>query len=84
MPTCSLWVNNLNLQLYVIIIIIIIICLQHCRNIIQNYYKTGYIWEQYDQKTGKGKGVRQFTGWSSLVVLIMSESYSSNWGISNS
>ncbi|KNA17577.1 hypothetical protein SOVF_078130 [Spinacia oleracea] len=54
------------------------------RNIIQNYYKTGYIWEQYDQKTGKGKGVRQFTGWSSLVVLIMSESYSSNWGISNS
>ncbi|XP_021746583.1 mannosyl-oligosaccharide glucosidase GCS1-like [Chenopodium quinoa] len=54
------------------------------RNIIQNYYKTGYIWEQYDQKTGKGKGVRQFTGWSSLVVLIMSESYSSSWGMSNS
>ncbi|KAL2903641.1 Mannosyl-oligosaccharide glucosidase GCS1 [Bienertia sinuspersici] len=53
------------------------------RNIMQNYYKTGYLWEQYDQKTGKGKGARPFTGWTSLVLLIMSESYSSGWGISN-
>lgn len=54
------------------------------RNIMQNYYNTGYLWEQYDQKTGKGKGARPFTGWTSLVLLIMSESYCSSWGMSNS
>lgn len=49
------------------------------RNIISNvvgeYYKTGYIWEQYDDSTGQGKGCRPFTGWSALVVLIMAEEY---------
>ncbi|KAK6930839.1 Glycosyl hydrolase family 63, N-terminal [Dillenia turbinata] len=46
------------------------------RNIVENYYETGYIWEQYDQKKGKGKGTRAFTGWTSLVLLIMAEAYS--------
>ncbi|XP_057543568.1 mannosyl-oligosaccharide glucosidase GCS1-like [Amaranthus tricolor] len=54
------------------------------RNIIHNFGNTGYLWEQYDQKTGKGKGARPFTGWTSLVLLIMSESYSSSWGVLNS
>lgn len=53
------------------------------RNVVGNYYKTGYIWEQYDQRTGKGKGARPFTGWSSLVLLIMAEIYSDSWGVSN-
>ncbi|KAJ8439154.1 hypothetical protein Cgig2_027080 [Carnegiea gigantea] len=53
------------------------------RNVVTNYYKTGYIWEQYDQKTGKGKGARPFTGWSALALLIMAESYSDGWGMSN-
>nr|GMD23223.1 mannosyl-oligosaccharide glucosidase GCS1 [Ipomoea batatas] len=44
------------------------------RNVVENYHKTGYLWEQYDQKNGKGKGAR-FTGWTALVLLIMSESY---------
>jgi len=44
-------------------------------NVISQYHKTGYIWEQYDDTTGKGKGCRPFTGWSSLVVLIMAEEY---------
>ena len=44
-------------------------------NIMENYNKTGYIWEQYDDRTGKGKGCRPFTGWSALVVLIMGEKY---------
>ncbi|OXA39653.1 Mannosyl-oligosaccharide glucosidase [Folsomia candida] len=39
------------------------------------YHKTGYVWEQYDDATGKGKGCRPFTGWSSLVVLMMAEEY---------
>lgn len=46
------------------------------RNILQNYNHTGYLWEQYDQKKGKGKGARPFTGWTSLVLLIMAENYS--------
>ncbi|KAG6475310.1 hypothetical protein ZIOFF_064528 [Zingiber officinale] len=46
-------------------------------NIARNYHKTGFLWEQYDQQTGKGKGQRPFTGWTSLVILMMSESYPS-------
>ncbi|GAB4829340.1 ADP-ribosylation factor GTPase-activating protein gcs1 [Ancistrocladus abbreviatus] len=53
------------------------------RNVVNNYHHTGYLWEQYDQKTGKGKGARPFTGWTSLVLLIMAEAYSDSWGIAN-
>nr|AAC18786.1 Similar to mannosyl-oligosaccharide glucosidase gb/X87237 from Homo sapiens [Arabidopsis thaliana] len=45
------------------------------RNVVRNYYETGYIWEQYDQVKGTGKGTRLFTGWSALTLLIMSEDY---------
>ncbi|ELT88875.1 hypothetical protein CAPTEDRAFT_181793 [Capitella teleta] len=48
-------------------------------NIINNIYKqyrsTGFIWENYDDVTGKGQGVHPFTGWSALVVAIMAEEY---------
>ncbi|WOL02483.1 mannosyl-oligosaccharide glucosidase GCS1 isoform X2 [Canna indica] len=48
------------------------------RNIVRNYYETGFLWEQYDQKNkGKGKGARPFTGWTSLVLLMMAETYPS-------
>ncbi|XP_042048739.1 mannosyl-oligosaccharide glucosidase GCS1-like isoform X2 [Salvia splendens] len=46
------------------------------QNVVKNYKQTGFLWEQYDQKKGKGKGARLFTGWTSLTVLIMAESYS--------
>ena len=45
------------------------------KNIFENYRRTGYVWENYDDKTGRGKGCHPFTGWSSLVVLMMGEMY---------
>ncbi|KAM8718824.1 hypothetical protein ACLKA7_001521 [Drosophila subpalustris] len=45
------------------------------KNIFRQYQRTGYIWEQYDDTTGEGKGCNPFTGWSSLVVLLMAEQF---------
>ncbi|XP_017783438.1 PREDICTED: mannosyl-oligosaccharide glucosidase [Nicrophorus vespilloides] len=44
-------------------------------NVINQYYKTGYVWEQYNDKNGEGSGCKPFTGWSALVVLLMGEHY---------
>ncbi|XP_022725562.1 mannosyl-oligosaccharide glucosidase GCS1-like isoform X2 [Durio zibethinus] len=45
------------------------------RNVVKNYHQTGFLWEQYDQEKGKGQRSRLFTGWTSLVLLIMAEAY---------
>lgn len=45
------------------------------KNMFKEYLETGYVWEQYNDRTGKGKGSHPFTGWSALVVLIMAEKY---------
>ncbi|MCL4137492.1 UNVERIFIED_CONTAM: hypothetical protein GTU68_046079 [Idotea baltica] len=44
-------------------------------NVFKQYKQTGYLWEHYNDKTGKGEGCRPFTGWTALVVLIMGETY---------
>ncbi|XP_048366190.1 mannosyl-oligosaccharide glucosidase isoform X1 [Sphaerodactylus townsendi] len=44
-------------------------------NVFQQYQESGYLWEQYHDGTGKGQGSHPFTGWSALVVLMMSEKY---------
>lgn len=44
-------------------------------NVLREYRHTKYIWEQYNDVTGKGQGAHPFTGWSALVVLLMGELY---------
>ncbi|XP_054846005.1 mannosyl-oligosaccharide glucosidase isoform X2 [Eublepharis macularius] len=44
-------------------------------NIFRQYKESGYLWEQYNDSTGKGQGCYPFTGWSALVVLMMAEEY---------
>jgi len=45
------------------------------KNVHKEYARTGYVWEQYDALTGEGKRSHPFTGWTSLVTLIIAEKY---------
>ncbi|XP_063165814.1 mannosyl-oligosaccharide glucosidase [Candoia aspera] len=44
-------------------------------NVLQQYLDSGYVWEQYNDRTGQGQGCYPFTGWSALVLLMMAEEY---------
>lgn len=45
------------------------------RNLVENVFrqwkKTGFAWEQYNPDNGKGQRIQHFTGWTSLVVKMM-------------
>lgn len=45
------------------------------RNVVAQYERTGFVWEQYNDATGAGSGCKPFTGWSALTVLMMAEQY---------
>jgi mannosyl-oligosaccharide glucosidase len=45
------------------------------KNLMTQYFKTGYLWEQYNDETGEGSGCRPFNGWTALVVMLMGEQY---------
>ena len=36
-----------------------------------SWEETGFVWEQYDDVTGKGRKNRAFTGWTACVILLM-------------
>ena len=40
-------------------------------NMARVYKETGYVWEQYSEVVGEGQRSHPFTGWSSLVLLMM-------------
>ncbi|OCH95312.1 glycoside hydrolase family 63 protein [Obba rivulosa] len=44
-------------------------------NVHKEYERTGYVWEQYDAITGQGRRSHPFTGWTSLITLVLSEKY---------
>jgi mannosyl-oligosaccharide glucosidase len=43
-------------------------------NIVDQYTKSGFLWENYSDADGKGTGSHPFTGWTALFVLIASNS----------
>lgn len=43
--------------------------------VVDNYRSSGYLWENYDEKLGTGRGCRPFTGWTALLVLIAGRNY---------
>ena len=40
-------------------------------NVLREWERTGFAWEQYNPETGEGQRTQHFTGWTSLVVKIM-------------
>lgn len=41
------------------------------RNVYGQWKETGFAWEQYNPETGAGQRTQHFTGWTSLVTVIM-------------
>lgn len=53
-------------------------CRCHCvalQNMAAQYHEFGYLYEQYDDASGQGKGSHPFNGWSALAALIAVEHY---------
>lgn len=44
-------------------------------NIAEQFARTGYLWEHYNDQTGEGMGTKPFTGWTALLLSILAESY---------
>ena len=41
-------------------------------NVFREWKKTGFAFEQYNPDDGKGQRIQHFTGWTSMVVKMMS------------
>ncbi|KAF2861225.1 glycoside hydrolase family 63 protein [Piedraia hortae CBS 480.64] len=44
------------------------------KTVYTSWVETGFAWEQYNPETGSGQRTQHFTGWTSLIVKIMSMS----------
>ncbi|RHY17626.1 hypothetical protein DYB32_010486 [Aphanomyces invadans] len=44
-------------------------------SIVNEFDATGYLYEQYDQRTGRGQRCHPFSGWTALIVNILAETY---------
>ncbi|KAL0234170.1 hypothetical protein PCE1_001208 [Barthelona sp. PCE] len=40
------------------------------RNVLKEYKRTGWLWENYDGTTGRARGCRPFNGWTALFMLM--------------
>ncbi|KAG2438869.1 hypothetical protein HYH02_010667 [Chlamydomonas schloesseri] len=45
------------------------------RTLVGGYKRQGYLYEQYDDDTGRGTSSHPFTGWTALVTLIAAQEY---------
>ncbi|GIL64528.1 hypothetical protein Vafri_18422 [Volvox africanus] len=45
------------------------------KTLVRNYHQNGYLYEQYDDETGRGVSSHPFTGWTALVTLIAAQEY---------
>jgi len=45
------------------------------RTVLSSFHKTGHFWEQYNDESGEGIRGHPFTGWTALILNIMSEKY---------
>lgn len=45
------------------------------RNVLREYQRTGFFWEQYEDTSGQGIRGHPFTGWTSAIVNIYFEIY---------
>jgi mannosyl-oligosaccharide glucosidase len=45
------------------------------KTVYSEWKKSGWLWEQYNDQTGRGQRVHPFYGWSSLVLLVMQDIY---------
>ncbi|KAG4305512.1 hypothetical protein PORY_001068 [Pneumocystis oryctolagi] len=43
--------------------------------VFHEWERTNFVWEQYNQESGIGQRTKGFTGWTSLIVNILSEKY---------
>lgn len=50
-------------------------CTPVLQNLVEQYESRGYLFEQYDDRDGKGTSSHPFTGWTALVALIAANAY---------
>lgn len=44
-------------------------------NLAKQYEETGFLWEHYNDQSGAGEGNHPFTGWTAIILRILSNTY---------